>query len=59
LLERVKETKLLVATIDRMLVAQNGGKTMTMQELFDGFNNEEFEPEAKEHCGKKTSMIVG
>ena len=54
---RLRQTQALIATIDRMLGAQDGGRTMT-DKLFGGFTQEEYAPEAKERWGDTPAWEV-
>lgn len=52
---RLHETEALVATIDRMLDTHQGGKTMNAKDMFDGFEPDQYEPEAKAAWGNTPS----
>ena len=51
LAQRLRETKALVALVDRMLSTPEGDRTMSAEALFDGFRPEEYEAEAKQRWG--------
>ncbi len=51
LAQRRADTEALVATIDRMLGTRGGDSSMTADDLFEGFKQEQYEVEAEERWG--------
>ncbi len=51
LAQRLKDTEVLVATIDRMLGFPEGETSMAIEDLFEGFESEQHEAEAQERWG--------